>query len=35
VQRAYEIAKIINATPTINDEVSRKVLFGQDQSTVK
>jgi GST-like protein len=35
VQRAYEIAKIVNATPTVNDAASREVLFGQDQSTVK
>ncbi len=35
VVRAYEIAKRLNAQPTVNDESSRKVLFGQDQSTVK
>jgi GST-like protein len=35
VVRAYELAKHINAKPTIHDEASRKILFGQDQTTVK
>jgi len=35
VERAYAIAKGINPTPTVHDEKSRKVLFGQDQSVVK
>jgi GST-like protein len=35
VQRAYAIAKTINPTPTVHDEKSRQVLFGQDQSVVK
>jgi GST-like protein len=35
VQRAYAIAKTVNAKPTVTDEESRKVLFGQDQSVVK
>jgi GST-like protein len=33
--RAYEIAKKINVTPSVRDEQSRKVLFGQDQHTVR
>jgi GST-like protein len=35
VQRAYEIAKNLNPQPTVHNDASRKVLFGQDQSTVK
>ena len=35
VQRAYAIAKTINPKPTVHDEKSRQVLFGQDQSVVK
>jgi len=35
VQRAYAIAKTINPKPTISDEKSRQILFGQDQSVVK
>ena len=35
VQRAYAIAKTINPQPTVHDEKSRQVLFGQDQSVVK
>jgi GST-like protein len=35
VKRAYAIAKTINPTPTVHDEKSRQVLFGQDQSVVK
>lgn len=34
VERAYALAKTINARPTV-DEQARKVLFGQDASTVK
>ncbi len=35
VQRAYATAKTINAQPAVTDEQSRKVLFGQDHTTVK
>ena len=35
VVRAYALAKTVNVTPAVSDEVSRKVLFGQDQSVVK
>jgi GSH-dependent disulfide-bond oxidoreductase len=35
VQRAYAIAKTINTGPAVTDEQSRKVLFGQDQHTVR
>ena len=35
VERAYELAKKINEAPAIHDERSRKVLFGQDQNTVR
>ena len=34
-QRAYEIARQVNAKPSVSDEVSRKILFGQDQHTVR
>lgn len=34
VERAYALAKTVNARPTV-DEQARKVLFGQDASTVK
>ncbi|MBL8534825.1 MAG: glutathione S-transferase N-terminal domain-containing protein [Betaproteobacteria bacterium] len=34
VERAYELAKTINVKPTV-DEDSRKVLFGQDATTVR
>jgi GST-like protein len=34
VERAYVLAKTVNARPTV-DEQARKVLFGQDASTVK
>ncbi|HEV2220219.1 MAG TPA: glutathione binding-like protein [Casimicrobiaceae bacterium] len=34
-QRAYEIARKVNAKPTVRDEASRKILFGQDQHTVR
>ena len=35
VQRAYDIAKNLNVKPTVNDEASRKILFGQDHTTVR
>jgi GST-like protein len=35
VQRAYALAKTINTTPAVSDEASRKILFGQDQHTVR
>ena len=35
VQRAYALANTINAQPAVSDEASRKILFGQDQTTVK
>jgi GSH-dependent disulfide-bond oxidoreductase len=28
-KRAYELAKNINTQPSVNDEASRKILFGQ------
>ena len=34
-RRAYEIGKKINATPSVRDEQSRKILFGQDAHTVR
>jgi GST-like protein len=34
VERAYALAKTINARPTV-DEQAKKVLFGQDAGTVK
>ncbi|HUG59066.1 MAG TPA: glutathione binding-like protein, partial [Candidimonas sp.] len=34
-QRAYEKANEINTIPSVNDEASRKILFGQDAQTVK
>jgi GST-like protein len=34
-ERAYALAKDINTTPTINDDESRRLLFGQDASTVR
>jgi GSH-dependent disulfide-bond oxidoreductase len=33
-KRAYELAKTINAQPTVNDEASRKILFGQTAAAV-
>ncbi|MBX9647037.1 MAG: glutathione S-transferase N-terminal domain-containing protein [Xanthobacteraceae bacterium] len=33
VRRAYDLAKKINATPTVNDEASRRVLFGQNAAS--
>ncbi len=35
VMRAYDIAKNLNPQPTVHNDESRKVLFGQDQTTVK
>ena len=35
MERAYAIAKTINEAPAVDDEKSRKILFGQDQNTVK
>ena len=35
VVRAYELPKGVNPKPTVNDDASRKILFGQDQSVVK
>ncbi len=35
VQRAYAIAKSVNANPSVHDARSREVLFGQDASTVR
>lgn len=34
-QRAYELAKNINTVPSVSDEQSRKILFGQGASTIK
>ena len=34
-QRAYEIGKKVNVAPPVRDEQSRKILFGQDQHTVR
>lgn len=33
-RRAYELAKTVNVAPTV-DEAAKKVLFGQDASTIK
>jgi len=35
VQRAYALAEKVNTQPSISDEKSRQVLFGQDKSTVR
>ena len=35
VQRAYALAKSLNTQPAIADEQSRKILFGQDYTTVR
>ena len=35
VERAYAIAKTINTKPSVTDDKSRAVLFGQDRSTVR
>lgn len=34
-KRAYALAKQINPQPTVHDEQSRRILFGQDASTAK
>jgi len=34
-QRAYALAERINTKPSVSDEESRKILFGQDAGTVK
>src|SRR5271169_3201172 len=33
-KRAYELAKTINTQPSVSDEASRKILFGQTAATV-
>ncbi|HEY9280166.1 MAG TPA: thiol:disulfide oxidoreductase, partial [Eoetvoesiella sp.] len=33
--RAYALADEINTAPSISDEESRKILFGQDAATIK
>lgn len=33
--RAYEQAEAINSRPSVSDEASRKILFGQDAKTIK
>ncbi|MCC7326298.1 MAG: glutathione S-transferase N-terminal domain-containing protein [Burkholderiales bacterium] len=35
VERAYELAKTVNQTPTVHDERARKLLFEQDQHTLR
>ena len=35
VERAYALAKTVNVQPAVPDEQSRKVLFGQDRTTVR
>jgi GST-like protein len=35
VQKAYALAKTVNVAPAVHDAQSRKVLFGQDQTTVR
>jgi len=35
VQRVYALAEKVNTQPSISDEKSRQVLFGQDKSTVR
>jgi GST-like protein len=34
-QRAYALAETINTIPSVSDEQSRAILFGQGASTVK
>ncbi|KAA0911028.1 glutathione binding-like protein [Pusillimonas sp. ANT_WB101] len=34
-QRAYALAEKINTGPSVSDEESRKILFGQDANTVR
>jgi GST-like protein len=35
VQRAYALARTVNAQPAVTDLESRRVLFGQDKDTVR
>ena len=35
VARAYALAKTVNPKPVVQDDASRKVLFGQSQDTVR
>lgn len=35
VQRAYALAATINTTPSVSDEQSRKILFGQSKDTIR
>ena len=35
VERAYALVKRVNEAPAVFDEKSRRILFGQDQNTVK
>lgn len=35
VQRAYALARTVNQNPTVMDDKSRALLFGQDASTVR
>jgi GST-like protein len=35
VLRAYALAKTVNVVPSVSDEKSRQVLFGQDKDTVR
>ena len=35
VERAYALAKRINEAPAVTDEASRRILFEQDQNTVR
>ena len=35
VERAYAIVERVNKAPSITDEQSRKILFGQDKNTVR
>jgi GSH-dependent disulfide-bond oxidoreductase len=35
VERAYALAKTVNVQPSVTDEQSRKILFEQDQNTVR
>jgi len=34
-ERAYALAKSVNVKPSISDEESRRILFGQGKHTVK
>ena len=35
VERAYALAPKINVKPSVSDEESRKILFGQSKDTVR